>query len=389
MKPLSGSVILSCLIAVFFLESCGKSPSNSPPVDSTPQTLAHTVFREPSPSSPDDLLLAEWMGGKVYLSQIDNILKGRLAQIIQGAAMDERMASILAKERQSKLYVLIENYLLIQEAHARGLQLSDTQKETILKEFLSRFDTREEYEESLKQSGQTEEELMKAYYNIHLGQMCVANERDRIAESITPEILRTYYDKHIPDRFTPPARSDINWVVIKKTEERTLDEARERAYELHKEVKAGLQGKESLEDKRKVLQDCAEQYSDDFTGTYNYGNVNLYHGVSGWENYDPAFREELSKITSPGMLSDVVKIDESSYGFFLVYNYVPTRISSFDSQLVQDMLPNLVLHEKLEEWRSELKKKYGLIIHEENLSAAPCFIYDATNTLDGLSEDRS
>jgi len=373
MKQLSGSVILSCLIAVFFLESCSQKPSGSPPVDSTPQTLAQTTFREPLPSSPDDVLLAEWMGGKIYLSQIDNILKGRLAQIVQDATVDERIASILAKERQSTLNILVENYLLIQEAQARGLQLSDAQKETILKEFRGRFDTREEYEESLKQSGQTEEELMKAYYNIQLGQMCVENERERIAQSITPEILRTYYDKHVQDRFTPPARTDFNWVVIKKTEERTLDEARTLAYRLHNEVEAALQGKESLEDKRKVLQDCAYQHSDDFTGKYNYGNVNLYHGVSGWEKYDPAFREELTQKTSPGTLSDMVKIDESSYGFFLVYNYIPTRISSFDSQTVQDMLPNMVLHEKLEEWRSELKKKYGLIVRREFAGNTPFY----------------
>ncbi len=364
--------------------SCG-GPSTPPPDTEKPSStqvvsVAPTIAATPEVPSREskELLAAEWMGGKILVSQVDHILGSRLAQIVEGVTGEVRLKEILLKERKLVLDTLIDNYLLIQEAHNRNLQLSDVQKEQILKQVRSKFDTKEQYEESLQKAGQSEEDLLRVMTNIELGKQCVEEEKARLSEQITPQSLREYYDLHISDRFTPPARSDINWVMIKQTEKRTLEEAKNLATRLHEEVQAKLQGLDKLDERRKVIQDYASQYSDHVTGKYNYGFINLYHGVPGWDKFDPEFRKSLETLTKPGEFSPVLKIDGQSYGFYLVYNFNPSRVSLFESKSVQDMLPNMVLFEKMEEWRNNLKKNFGLILYEENLSIIPDSIPSAS-----------
>lgn len=379
MKPNSGAAA-GVLVAFLFLISCG-GKDESAKVDSTASSpspvVSSPVAKEATPAE-GDCLLAEWKGGKITLAQIDKISLPAMALYIKDVTDESIRFELIKKKRRSDLDLMVENYLLIQEARARNLQLSDADKEKILKEMRGKFNTKEEYEAELKKSGQTEEGLLQIFTNINLGRMCVENEQKKIQATITPQVLKDYYNAHIQDKFSPPARTDINWVVIKKTDRRPLDEAKLYAEKLYAEVRSKVEKLEKLEEKRKVLQDCAKEYSDDFTGKYNYGFLNLYQRGEGWDELDPAFRAEIEKRKKPGELSDVVKIDDQSYGFFLVYYVIGASVTPFESQSVQDMLPNMYILEKMDQWRRQLRKNYELKIYEENFSVSPAFIPSAT-----------
>lgn len=364
------------VLGVLSLCSCGGGNVQSTVEPTRAPLVSPLPSQQAQPVPTNDRLAAEWKDGKISLAQIDDIIGSGLAQFIKEVTDDARRREVVVQKRRSVLDTLVENYLLIQEAHARNLQIPDAQKEQILKKARSNFNTKEEYEESLRKAGQTEDDLLKVLSNIELGRLCVEDERNKISETITPQTLKNFYEAHVEDRFSPPARSDINWVVIKTNEERTVEQAKEFINKLYAEVREKVQGLAKVAEKRKILQEYADKYSDDFSGQYNYGFMILYQRGEGWDDFDPEFRAEIEKRNKPGDLSDVVKVNkdnsaESSFAFFLVVNAIPASVSSFDSTAVQDMLPNMFIFEKMDQWRQQLKKNYGLKIYEENLSIAP------------------
>ncbi|MGC9326159.1 MAG: SurA N-terminal domain-containing protein [Candidatus Hinthialibacter sp.] len=365
----SNGAALAMVFFMMFLSTCGGSNEPATEVPTTPTTAA--LAQQTPPAAEHELLAAKWNGGKITLAQIDNIIGPGLAEFVRFVTDEVKLEETLLQKRRSVLDTLVENYLLIQEAHARGLELSEVQKEQILKEARGKFNTEEEYLRELQKAGQTEDEFIAILTNIHLGRRCVEDQQERIRETVNSESLRAFYEEHITDRFTPPARTDINWVVIEANEERTLNQAKALAEKLQAEVSEKMNGLEKLEEKRKVIQDCAFQYSDHFTGKYNYGYMNLYHRGEGWESFSPEFKNEISEKNKPGDLSGAVPIEDNSYGFFLVVNSIESFVSPFDSPAVQKMLPNMYIHEKMEEWRQSLKDRYQLKIFEENLSTMP------------------
>ncbi|MBN2328898.1 MAG: SurA N-terminal domain-containing protein [Candidatus Omnitrophica bacterium] len=359
-------------IALFmiFLSACGGSKEQA--AEEAQTTPTAVAISQQTPFAPgNNLLAAQWNGGKITLAQIDNIIGPGLAEFVRFVTDEVKLKETLLQKRRSTLDTLVENYLLIQEAHARDLQLSDVQKEQILKEARGKFNTEEEYQDELQKAGQTENDFIAVLTNIHLGRRCVEDQQERISETVNSDSLRAFYEEHIADRFTPPARTDINWVIIEANENRTLSQAKALAEKLQAEVRDKMQGLSKLEEKRKVIQDCAYQHSDHFTGKYNYGYMNLYHRGEGWENFSPEFKNEIVEKRKPGDLSDVVRVEEDSFGFFLVINSIDSFVTPFDSPSVQKMLPNMYVHEKMEEWRRALKDHYQLKIFEENLSTMP------------------
>lgn len=350
--------------------ACGEKPVPEKASVSTPvpaPTPAAAVKLDATPAAPGDPLAAEWDGGKIYLSQIDNILAPRMAQIVEYASGTTRLEEIVASERRKTLDVLLENYLLIQEAFARRLSVTPAKKDELLRGFRGKYETEEQYKNALRQAGQTEAGLAQILSNIELSRLCIEDEQKKIQQSITPEVMRAFYDQHTEEYCTQPGTSKVNWVVIQAGEKRTLEEAEGLARKLHGEVKekiAGLVGDVTAQ--RKVLQEYAKNYSDDFSGKYNYGYLFLYHKDPWWSSYSQAFRDQVVK-RGVGDLSDVVPVLDNSFGFFLVFDKTPSVVQPFESDPIQSILPNLMLKLKMDEWRDRLKEKYRVKLHEESL----------------------
>ncbi|MBZ0258803.1 peptidyl-prolyl cis-trans isomerase, partial [bacterium] len=173
-----------------------------------------------------------------------------------------------------------------------------------------------------------------------------------------------YYESQI-DKFTPPPRSMINRVVVEANEERTLEQAKEMADDLHAQVQALIASATDFAGKRKVIQQYAYQYSDTPDGSYNYGYCIIYHLDGIEETFGKEFVDEVLK-TPEGELSPVVPC-VNGYGFFLVKEKESMGVQPFDSPPVQALLPQLIMQEKLESWRESLRKKYQVNIHKDQL----------------------
>ncbi len=356
-----------CFLIGLFVLSCGNNDSisdsdftNQDPVNSASTPLT----KDSQPLYENDLLVAEWRGGKIYLSQIDMVIRKRVQYYIQSGKEDALVKKFIENERQKTLNTLVDNYLLLLEAQERNVTVTPAEQEQYLREFRGNFNTEEEYLEHLKKAGQTEEDLKKILSNVQLGPKCLEERMKEIQENMTEEVLKDYYQKNI-DLFSPPARYEFNQVVILSGKKRSQEEAKELASKLRQEVKEKMDALETFKEKRKVIQNYAIQYSETPDKDYNYGFVIVYEHEMFHEKYEQAFFDELARV-KPGELSNIVPF-EDGYAFFLMKDTSASYVHSFDSEMVKKTLPKKFVKDKLEEWREQLKQKFNLKLYEENL----------------------
>lgn len=385
---------------LFFLLACGGSDEpistiQTPDIRSSglpsPETVA---VSEPTPAAPKvfDATVAEWDGGKITLSQLNLIMESRVQQMRMSTDDIEAINRAIGPERKTILTTITDNYILVQEARARGIDLTATDKEQLIRQIRAQYETEEAYRDALESSGQGEAELLLVMGNIELGRKVLVDERQKIMDSITQETLKEHYYENV-DMFTSQSRSDINRVVITFGDHRSESDARALAEELFQKVERDVQwaslqmalhrlavhlafclqvndiyAETEFKARRKVLQDCAMEFSESFEAQYNYGYVTLYHKHPGSEKeYDEDFLVETQMYKS-GELSQVVK-NKNNYVFFMAINQFPPVTMPFEADTVQNMLPNMIMTEKMEAWRQHLREKYNLKIYEDALEA--------------------
>jgi len=309
-------------------------------------------------------LIAEWNTGKIYLSQLEKIVapeRERLRQLTQDESLIEKA---LMKKRGENLIILINNYLLLLEAQDRKITVSDAEKEQLLRDFKSRFQSQEEYEKQLKQSGQTEEALLRILITTQIGRKCMEVKSKEIREAMIDKELRKFYDDHIK-LFTSVARSDINRIEIRWGEKRTEEEAKALAGKIYGEVRSKIDGLSTFEEKLKVMQEYADKYSDTSDAKYNWGYVLIYHDKNAAKVFSQELLDEITR-TPVHQLSQLVKTN-MGYAFFVVRDKYESQQHDYNHPAIQNMLPNMYMSVKMEEWRESLKKKFGFRLIEENL----------------------
>lgn len=366
------------LLATLFVTACG-SPVDAPLETDAVDPPAFSVHK--GSALPDDEIIAEWDGGRIYVSYLDDIVQPErsLAAIRLEDDVDEM--TYVASKRREVLKTLLDNYLLITEAESRGLTISETEREELLHQARSQFDSEEEYLRNLAASGQTEEQLVDFLTTLALGRKCLTDKQMEIWESITLEIKNAYYFENI-DLFTPPARYFVNWVVIYITDERPEDEAKAEAERLHAEVSELIAGVTDFTARRTVVQDYAKEYSEHPSGDYNYGYVIIDDVPARREEYSPEFIDALEEIEEGG-LSPVVRIKDG-FTFFLTKEKSPSFVQPFEAEAVQKILPHMILKDEMDSWFESLREKHNLEIYEERFYSVP---YKKSTGEEPLSDD--
>ncbi|MBZ0256157.1 hypothetical protein K8I31_08850, partial [bacterium] len=142
--------------------SCGSGSPSSDQVSSSPTNSVSGA----APQRSNDAIVAEWSGGKIYLSDVDNII--RPGQMMSTYRLQENIKweDVIAQKRESMIEMLLDNYLLNAEANDLGLELTDAEKEALLREFKSQFETEEEYQKHIQDANQTEDQLVNILGNI-------------------------------------------------------------------------------------------------------------------------------------------------------------------------------------------------------------------------------
>lgn len=342
----------------------GCSDAQPPAPESDTSTSAVEGASTPSGPEPGETVAASWSGGYVYLSDIDQVVKPE--QLMQTIDLQGRAEwpDVIASKRREAVDTLVNNYILNAEAHARGLTISDAEKDAMLSQFKSTFETEDDYREQLAQAGQSEEQMINTLVNLRLNQKCLEEQKEAIRQGITPEQIKAYYEEQI-DRFTRPALSEINRIVILADDETSMEEAKTETETLYAEVKALVDSATDFAAKRKVMQEYAYKHSDTPDASYNYGYCILYHTPDVDEAFGAEFVEEVLE-TPVGELSPVVPA-AGGYGFFLVKKKTESVVQPFDEPTTQNLLPQMMMVERFEEWRDSLRERYEVQVFEDAL----------------------
>lgn len=354
------------LVAALFVVSCGKPPETSPETPSPDPALGKGL--DSQPAFPGDPLVVLWHNGKLYLSQIDKILYDRFRVVQRLDVLPTLTKENLAAERKAILEKLVDNYMLMLESERSGVTLSPQDEEALRKQLRGMFSSEEEYQQNIQNSGQSEEEYVRILGSMKRIEVFLRQKQEGIREAITPEDIRAYYDQNI-GLFSPPHRTQYNEVVVSFGENRTEEEAKTSAQKMRDEVNTKINEASDMQDKRKVIQDCAYANSDGENAKYNYGYTTMYHDTEAQAYHDKDFLDVL-KAQPVGTLSNVVK-NKDRYVFFWVMDQMPSNAQAFDSPAVQKTVPNLIVEQEMKSWQASLRTVYGCQIFDEPLRTHP------------------
>jgi hypothetical protein len=362
--------MLCIAMAVVFSLSCSQ---NDPAPETETGTPAKATAKRPNlglhseAAFEGDLVAVRWDDGQVFISQIDKILYQQFETSNRLPSLPTLDMRGLGAERLRIADTLVENYLLIMEAYDQGITIDDAEKEALRKKIRGSFGSEEEYRITLEQIGQTEEDYIRVMASFHLADRCLKLQQTTIREAITEPKLADYYSRKL-DLFTTKHVSQFNEVAVNAGSVRSLEEAKKRADELYEEVARGMQSQEGFDDKRGVIQQCAFQHSDGEAAKYNYGYITIYYDEQVKESYTDECLDALKNLER-GQLSAVYQ-NGDKYAFFFGVSQTPSKVHPFESKSVQQMLPNIIVEEEIEEWKRQLREKFGVQMQEANIFSA-------------------
>lgn len=349
---------------VMFGLSCGKNEPKTTAGTDTKPDLKKLEIRA-TPAFSGDQLAVTWDGGQLYISEIDKILHGHFEVSQRTSTIPTLTGEMLSGERLRIIDAMIDNYLLMLEAYSRGLAVTPAEKEDVIRQIKSMFNTEEEYKKNWQSYGKSEEDFLKVMTSRVLSEKCVREQQEQYKKEITPESMKAYYDQNI-SMFTTIHRSEFNEFAVRAIKGRTMEEAKALADKFHDEIKKKMDTFQTFDEKRKVIQESAFQNSDGDSAKYNYGYITLYQNEKALDRYTQEFVDKL-KIAPRGTLSEVMQ-NYDGYAFFFVKEQTPSVKHEFNTETVQKMVPNLILEKKMKDWKQSLKAKYHCKIYQENLA---------------------
>lgn len=193
------------------------------------------------------------------------------------------------------------------EAERQDINVSDAEvKKAFQKARLQAFPGAKTYAKFLKDSGQTEADLLYRQ-RTQLIEQKITEKLTKGTEKVTQQDVKEYYDKNKAKQFTQPATRDV-LVILTKTEAQA------------KAAKAALDGGMPFEE-------AVRKYSTDPTTKANGGRLNNVTEGQGEKAFDKAvFSAEKGKTYGP------VKTSEGYY-VFQVTRITPANTQPLDDQL--------------------------------------------------------
>ena len=235
--------------------------------------------------------------------------------------------------KQQVMQFLISAEWIQQEADARDIEVSD---EEVKKQFDDQksqsFPNEKQYQQFLKTSGQTEEDLL---FRVKLDVLST-KVRDEIiddTEEVSDEDISTYYDEN-KERFAQPERRDLN-VVLTKTEAKA------------NEAKQALESGQSFKD-------VAKEFSIDEASKSQGGKLPAVAEGQQEKAFDDAiFAADKNELTGP------VKTQFGWY-VFEVTDVTPASQQSLDdaSETIKSLLRSEREHKALDSFIEDFQKKY-------------------------------
>jgi len=129
---------------------------------------------------------------------------------------DEELLMKIDEAKKNILYQLIEDKLILQEAHKIGMPATDEEVAERLEQIKSQFSSSEEFKSALASQGLTVVDL-KEKYREQLIKEKMVNREVRSRVSVTPIEIALFYEKN-EDDFNLPAQVKVMTIMIRKSE---------------------------------------------------------------------------------------------------------------------------------------------------------------------------
>jgi foldase protein PrsA len=236
--------------------------------------------------------------------------------------------------KQQVMQFLISAEWIEQEANARDIEVSD---EEVQKQFEDQknqsFPNEKQYQQFLKTSGQTEEDLL---FRVKLDVLST-KVRDEIiddVDEVSDEDIQTYYDEN-KERFAQPERRDLN-VVLTKTEDKA------------NEAKQAIESGQSFKD-------VAKEFSIDEASKSQGGKLPAVAEGQQEKAFDDAiFSADKGELTGP------VKTQFGWY-VFEVTKVTPASQQSLDDakETIKSLLRSEREQKALDDFIKEFQDKYS------------------------------
>ena len=129
---------------------------------------------------------------------------------------DEELLKKIDEAKKNILYQLIEDKLILQEAHKIGMPATDEEVAERLEQIKSQFSSSQEFKSALASQGLTVVDLKEKYREqIMIKKMVNREVRSRV--SVTPIEIALFYEKN-EDDFNLPAQVKVMTIMIRKSE---------------------------------------------------------------------------------------------------------------------------------------------------------------------------
>ena len=301
-----------------------------------------------APSKPADTskmpdVVAQINGKKITKDELLLQARQMQAQMAQ-ASRGQRVPPLDEAFYKQILEGLVAQTLLLQDAKAQGVAVSDEELKPQLAALRGRFPDEAAYKKALEQEGLTEKQLQEKLRQEAVIQKYVGTKIfNEVA--VTDQTAREFYDKNL-DKMQRPERAHLRHILIRVEPNAAAadkQKARDKAEDFLKRIKGG-------EDFAKL----AAENSDDPGSKVRGGDLSwMARGQT-----PPPFEKAAFALTKPNDLSDVV---ETQFGYHIIQLVEREAASAVPLEearpRITQMLQQRQVGERLQARVQELKNK--------------------------------
>ncbi len=270
-------------------------------------------------------------------SDLDRVLQPILSRM--KATVDEDTFKRQSNEARSAfLKQLIDDRLIISEAHATDTTVDETEVDEMMDDMRSKFPSDDVFENVLQQQGLTRKKLRERFSDDIIKRRII-DFKVRARVAVSPGEIKDFYDEH-KDEFLSPPEVRVRQILIRAGDTRSDEDAKEVASSLYDRLAAG-------ED----MTALATQYSE--------GSENDVGGDMGWikegqymQNLDKAiFALQLDEISAPIQTRlgyHIFRVEQQKERVVLSLSEIRNRI--------EGMLYKEKTAELLKSWLKELRE---------------------------------
>jgi peptidyl-prolyl cis-trans isomerase C len=307
------------LIVVIILSACSRSTPASANTENpvTPAGTQTTAGQTQAPAQPAPKPVPAELPDPIARVNGEAISKADFEKALQN--IEANAGGPVPPDQRDRVYrgvldQMIGYRLLIQETKNRKLAVPDEELDKRIAQIRSQFPSEEAFKQTLAQQNVTVDQLRSdARNDLLVGNMLQTEVAPKV--TVTPEQVNDFYQKN-PDQFQQPERVRASHILVgfpQNADEAAKKEARTKAAEILKEVKAG-----------KDFAGLAKQHSTDPGSGQNGGDLGYFQQGQMVPPFDKA-----AFSMKPGETSDLV---ESNFGVHIirVADHQPARTVPID-----------------------------------------------------------